>query len=164
MKTKSMAIGAVILFGAALVGCGQPAATGNAVGNNVATNAVNATNTTSPTNKTSADAVSARAYLKGTTQHPKVAGAASLTIDHKTKQMTVALELSGLKPGAKYSATVVDSSGTKVYALKPVTADKTGSAVSVTKLTKVAAFGTKWSVNVAQAGTVVATGHIKTTG
>lgn len=74
--------------------------------------------------------------MPDTTKNPKVADTASLTIDHQTNQVTFALELSGLKAGAKYTATVVDSSEARVSALKPVTADKTGSAGFVTKLEK----------------------------
>lgn len=170
MNGKYMTAVAALVLSAALVGCGQPAhtaKTSSQVKANVTTNQTTTANAANTTNKTihagtQSYMVSARAYVKAVKAASKVSGAASLTVDKKTEVLTVALELSGVQAGKKYTAEIVDSSGkSPVYHLTAITGDKTGSGVSLTSVKKVKSFAQNWSVEVLSGTTVVAKGQVQ---
>lgn len=159
MQTICKILGITALCGMMMAGCGQPTSTRQTNRTNVTPAGPSAHQPTST--NTTANLKNAAVSLKGTAAHPKLSGAASLTLNDKTHQLTIALELNGMQPKGTYTEAIATAGGQVLHDLKPIQPDKTGSGASLTTVSPVEALDVSWVINVYSGKSVAASGHMR---
>jgi hypothetical protein len=95
-----------------------------------------------------------------------VTGAATMTLNTKTHELTVVAECSGLKAWEKYKAAIFDKTSDKtIYNLRSFTADKHGEGVVTTVLKNVKELpATDTRIGIYRGTALLASGDIKRAG
>jgi hypothetical protein len=96
----------------------------------------------------------------------QVTGAATMTLNTKTHELTVVAECSGLRAGEKYKAAIYSKTSDKtIYNLRSFTADKHGEGVVTTVLKNVKELpGTDTRIGIYRGTALLASGDIKRAG
>jgi hypothetical protein len=96
----------------------------------------------------------------------QVTGAATMTLNSKTHELTVVAECFGLRAGEKYKAAIIDKrSGKKIYNLKSFAADKHGVGIVTTILKNVKELpATDTRIGIYRGTALLASGDIKRAG
>jgi hypothetical protein len=115
-----------------LTGCSTGASTSNG-----ASASSNSSSYTMQSNNQHRNEIRATVTLKSPSGD-KSDGMASMTLNTKSHELTVVLEVSGLKPGGKYGVDIYNTVSHKtVYNLKPFTGDKQGDGLDTTVIKNV---------------------------